>query len=155
MSANGSATATAEPEVPRVISETLSPLLATRDVLLTERREIAEELADKDHEIKAVERVLRAGSLLSSASKPAAKPKPQKGSGVSEEMIGRARDAIEKMHGEFTVKDLREEMGVAELTAGKALKVLHATGEVILAGVKAPAGAKTNSTARHYAAAGR
>jgi predicted transcriptional regulator len=129
-----------------LIRRTLQPLLDEKEKMDGIVSDLEEELAEAKQERKIVEKLLIDGGLIErpEAKTNGSKPRTGKDPGsISEEMLDRAREAIETTPAlrddEFRNADLREAMGVAEATANKAIVRLRETGEVRLVGKRGQA----------------
>jgi predicted nucleic acid-binding Zn-ribbon protein len=130
-----------------LIRRTLQPLLDEFKKMDGIVSDLEEELAEAKGERKTVEKLLIDGGLIERPEpKASSNGKPKTGkdaNSISEEMLDRAREAIETnsnlAEDEFKTADLKAAMGVAEATANKAIIRLRETGEVRLVGKRGQA----------------
>jgi len=136
-----------------LIEETLRPLTERRGELVDKMTGFEKLALEVRREIKAVDKILRAGGLLepTGGRPPKAAAVRQRGRGVSEERLEEARRVIRRLDAEFTIREMTEIIRTDNSSGKAIIEALRAEGELRLVGAKHPKGTPPHVKAAHYA----
>jgi ribosomal protein S25 len=122
------------------LSKLIDAALAERDQILAEIANIDAQRAEKQEALKRYEKVLAAYGLNGTNGNPAPKAPPKKpkkqdwrvSSGMLEQVFDHMTVEAQNGTQEFTIKDLSTSLKISDMTASKALHILHEQGRVRL-----------------------